>query len=227
MNERFLNIPIFREGRVYVNDIDVTIDFAKPPDIEEPEIAPRRYKIPLHIQNHGKYFYRHVQNTDIITADKINLDMSKSYNATVHKIDGFHTLGSPKNILKEEVVNSNKSDIYIGKPEIYTEPIKISVNIFFSDLWGDFWNNPTFIASRKDLVIGNYYAFLGAFVGKLVWIKSIPDNMYNLFICNVETKPVSVQLSVDGQNIIRSIFTFESIYTPNIYIPTGDPIIIG
>jgi len=231
MIDRFQNIPIFRRGQVFVNSININEQFfddvaqpeidlpfePKPDDPETPPPPTLRYKIPTHLRNFGKYFIKYVNSENIVSASEITLDLCDSYLVTVTSINGFFNIGTAKNVLKEEVVNSNKSDVYIA-PETFYTPIEITVNFFCSDLWSDYWLSTPGVKNQR-IVLANYEYFLEDHVGKMFWIKSIPHGMYNLFVCTKASEPTSIRLGVaDGQHMIVGKLTLNSVYDRNFFI---------
>jgi len=140
---------------------------------------------------------------------------------TITSISGFLDIGDPKNILKEEVVNSNRADIYVpydeGIPNVYTTSKEITINFFVSDFWGGTDLNYGFLNTYS--VQNDYENFVRTFIGKPVWINSVPHGRYNRFIGTKGITPVKQRLGNPfGQNIITGKLVLERIYSTDFKI---------
>jgi len=191
-----------------------------PNGFEERELLPQPIEpktfVPKFMRRLGLYYY---STAETATASSINLDLNNTSNyATITSINGFLDVGKAKNVLKEEVINSNKSDLYIPQ-NIYTDANEITINFFVSDI---FFPENLILTSTPShwhiMVIHWYENFVRMFIGKKIWIKSTQHGCFNQFICMKDVKPIKEMLGYkrfERRNLIQGKIVLERIYTPD------------
>jgi len=171
--------------------------------------------MPEFLQNKGKYFYDTLENprfpfTIDINGHHNHYNFADFHGVIVTSIDGIIGMGEPKNVLKEEVVNSGRSDVFVPET-IYTKSNEIKINFMVTDA---FFPKGTI----SPLLIDCFNRFLNVFIGRKVWIYFKDYGVYNQFIGLKECNPSIIQLGRQaGQNRIVGKLALERIYTPDFY----------
>ncbi len=172
--------------------------------------------MPEFMQNKGKYFYDTLENprfpfTIDINGHHNHYNFADFHGVIVTSIDGIIGMGEPKNVLKEEVVNSGRSDVFVPET-VYTKSTEININFMVTD---------AFIVlkypNEQISLITFFNRFLSVFIGRKVWIYFKDYNITNQFIGLKECKPSIIQLGRQfGQNRIVGKLILERIHTPDI-----------
>ncbi len=202
-------IPIRTNAIILNNDIFINGVFEdKLPPPQPPTPSPHIYKMPKHMRKLGKYFFDFGIWSDykgMVNSTNIYFDINEQPGWTVTNIDGFYDLPKPKNVLKEEVVNSPNSDVYVSN-KIYHMPHEITIHFYISDFFWYIYGN--LVNDILDL----YYFFIREFSGKKIWIKSFPHQMKGQYIGLKDVKPSYMLLDrAKGQNVIGGKLILENI----------------